>query len=87
MSVAKMFHEKYSYFVLQQRSQLFFIWISQTLRLREAGNPVISLGFAPRINPSDFCGFFITATAWGQFKQKGDAEMRSGTAEVNFEAS
>jgi len=48
---------------------------------------VISLGFAPRINPSDFRGFFITAFAWGQFKQKGDAEMRSGTAEVNFEAS
>ena len=66
-----------------------FIWIaiSQTWRLREAGNPVISLGFAPRINPSDFCGFFITGTAWGQFKQKGDEEMRSGTAEVNFEAS
>jgi len=59
----------------------------QTWRLREAGSPVISLGFAPRINPSDFCGFFITGTAWGQFKQKGDEEMRSGTAKVNFEAS
>ena len=52
--------------------------------MSEVGNPLISLGFAPRINPSDFCGFFITATAWGQFKQKGDEEMRDGTAEVKY---
>ena len=61
----------------------------QTWKLSEVGNPLISLGFAPRINPSDFCGFFITATAWGQFKQKGDEEMgdeemRDGTAEVKY---
>ena len=52
--------------------------------MSEVGDPLISLGFAPRINPSDFCGFFITATAWGQFKQKGDEEMRDGTAEVKY---
>lgn len=77
MSVSTMFH----YITV-----FFFIWIviSQTWRLREVGNPVISLGFAPRINPSDFCGFFITGTAWGQFKQKGDAELRNGTAEVSL---
>ena len=56
----------------------------QTWKLSEVGDPLISLGFAPRINPSDFCGFFITATAWGQFKQKGDEEMRDGTAEVKY---
>ncbi|CAH3116002.1 unnamed protein product, partial [Pocillopora meandrina] len=61
----------------------FFEFASgQTWKLSEVGNPLISLGFAPRINPSDFCGFFITATAWGQFKQKGDEEMRDGTAEL-----
>ncbi|XP_078352684.1 non-lysosomal glucosylceramidase-like [Oculina patagonica] len=60
----------------------FEIASGQTWRLRECGDTVISLGFAPRIKPSDFCGFFITATAWGQFKQKGDAEMRRGTAEL-----
>ena len=52
--------------------------------MSEVGDPLTSLGFAPRINPSDFCGFFITATAWGQFKQKGDEEMRDGTAEVKY---
>ena len=59
-----------------------FLFFSQTWSLSEVGNAVISLGFAPRISPSDFCGFFITGTAWGQFKQKGNAQMRDGTAEV-----
>ncbi|PFX22524.1 hypothetical protein AWC38_SpisGene12961 [Stylophora pistillata] len=61
---------------------LFELASGQTWKLSEVGNPVISLGFAPRINPSNFCGFFITGTAWGQFKQKGNDEMRDGTAEL-----
>lgn len=61
---------------------LFELASGQTWKLSEVGNPVISLGFAPRINPSNFCGFFITATAWGQFEQKGNDQMRDGTAEL-----
>ena len=70
---------------IERKSSLFLeLFFYQTWKLSEVGNPLISLGFAPRINPSDFCGFFITATAWGQFKQKGDEEMRDGTAEVKY---
>ena len=71
--------------MIERKSSLFFeLFFYQNWKLSEVGNPLISLGFAPRINPSDFCGFFITATAWGQFKQKGDEEMRDGTAEVKY---
>ena len=72
--------------MIERKSSLFFelFFFYQNWKLSEVGNPLISLGFAPRINPSDFCGFFITATAWGQFKQKGDEEMRDGTAEVKY---
>jgi len=35
------------------------------------------LTLAPRINPDDFRGFFITGSSWGTFSQKG------GTARVN----
>ncbi|KAJ7357745.1 hypothetical protein OS493_023219 [Desmophyllum pertusum] len=71
------------HYVRPMAAFLFFeIASGQTWSLSECGNPVIKLGFAPRINPSDFCGFFITGLAWGQFKQQGDAEMRTGTAQL-----
>ena len=30
-----------------------------------------SLAFAPRIDPGDFCSFFITGSSWGTFSQEG----------------
>jgi len=36
-----------------------------------------SLTFAPRINPGDFCCFFITGSGWGAFSQKGNAAQLS----------
>ena len=42
----------------------------------------VVLGFGPRLNPTDFCGFFILGTCWGQFSQKGDEQLQNGTAQV-----
>jgi len=41
-----------------------------------------SIQFAPRLNFTNFQGFFITNTAWGQYIQNGNDVMNPGTAEV-----
>ncbi|XP_065909541.1 non-lysosomal glucosylceramidase-like [Dysidea avara] len=41
-----------------------------------------SIQFAPRLNFTNFKGFFITNTAWGQYIQNGNDAMNPGTAEL-----
>ncbi|XP_032237867.2 uncharacterized protein LOC5512611 [Nematostella vectensis] len=43
---------------------------------------LVNLSFAPRLSQTDFRGFFILGSCWGQYVQKGNDGMTSGTVEL-----
>ncbi|XP_065838612.1 non-lysosomal glucosylceramidase-like isoform X2 [Oscarella lobularis] len=43
----------------------------------------VNLSFAPRLTFTNYRGFFILATCYGQYVQIGDANLASGTAQVS----
>lgn len=60
-----------------------FFYLIQDWLFDEEDPSFVKLRFAPRICQSDFRGFFILGSCWGQYAQKGDVGLTNGTVEVN----
>ncbi|XP_065657388.1 non-lysosomal glucosylceramidase isoform X2 [Hydra vulgaris] len=44
----------------------------------------VHLGFHPKLNADDFCGFFVLGTCWGTYKQQLNGLRNNGCAELKI---
>ncbi|XP_031550848.1 uncharacterized protein LOC116288218 [Actinia tenebrosa] len=62
---------------------LFEIVSGQEWSFNKEDPSFVNLRFAPRICRTDFRGFFILGSCWGQYVQKGDELLKKGTVEIS----